>query len=217
LQTVAGQTSDGARAPRRWGGEAALLDDAEARRRLLVAASACIVRRGSARIRMSEVADEAGVARSTLYRYFRTREELIIGLILSKVDAALDLVVSQLPHPRDAARSLPDLVLMPLAFIDGNPVNEALFSPDSRYFVASLELSSEPLFAASFRHLGPLLQRWQSAGQLHADLDLEDLVRWISVVSVSLLSPPWSERSEQQKRDLLLRLLVRAVVTPTCW
>ena len=68
------------------------------------------------------------------------------------------------------ARSLPDLVLKPLAFIDGSPVNEALFSADSRDFVASLELSSEPLFNASFRHFGPVLQRWQADGQLHADL-----------------------------------------------
>jgi TetR/AcrR family transcriptional regulator len=214
---VAEETGDAARAQRWWRGETALLDDAEARRRLLVAASSCIVRRGSARIRMSEVADEAGVARSTLYRYFRTREELIIGLILTKVDAALDQVVAQLPHPRDAARSLPDLVLKPLAFIDGSPVNEALFSADSRDFVASLELSSEPLFDASLRHFGPVLRRWQADGQLHRDLDLGDLVRWINVVSVSLLTPPWLERSEGEKRQLMEQLLVRAVVTPAHW
>jgi TetR/AcrR family transcriptional regulator len=141
------------------GNDTALLDEAEARRRLIAAACACIVPRGSARIRMSEVADEAGVARSTLYRYFRTREELIIGLFLSKIDPPLALVISRLPDPDNAARSLPDLVLMPLGFVDGNPVNEALFSADGRDFVASLELSSEPLFDASFRHLAPVLKR----------------------------------------------------------
>jgi TetR/AcrR family transcriptional regulator len=200
-----------------WGNDTALLDEVEARRRLIAAASVCIVRRGSARIRMSEVADEAGVARSTLYRYFRTREELIIGLFLSKIDPAMALVISRLPDPDDAARSLPDLVLMPLGLVDGNPVNEALFSADSRDFVASLELSSEPLFDASFRHLAPVLERWQSAGQIHADLELRDLVRWISVVSLTLLSPPWRERSEPQKREMLRQLLVRAVVTPGHW
>jgi TetR/AcrR family transcriptional regulator len=104
------------RAPADVGNDTALLDEAEARRRLIAAACACIVPHGSARIRMSEVADEAGVARSTLYRYFRTREELIIGLFLSKIDPALALVISRLPDPDNAARSLPDLVPMPLGF-----------------------------------------------------------------------------------------------------
>ena len=30
--------------------------------------------------RMAEVAEEAGVARSTVYRYFQSRDDLIIGL-----------------------------------------------------------------------------------------------------------------------------------------
>jgi AcrR family transcriptional regulator len=66
-----------------------LLDEHEARRRLLEATSRCIVRRGNAQIRMAEVADEAGVARSTVYRYFRTRDDLILDLLLSRMDSAL--------------------------------------------------------------------------------------------------------------------------------
>lgn len=203
-----------ARPSRWWGSDSALLDDEEARRRLLEAARRCIVRRGSARIRMAEVAEEAGVARSTVYRYFQSRDDLIIGMFLSQIDAALEKVVARLDDPGDAARCLPELVLGPNSFIEGSPVNEALFSPGSRDMVIALELNSEPLIDASYRHFGPLLERWQAAGQLHPDLDLHDTVRWIGVVALTMLAAPWRERSEAGKREFLDRYLVRALVVP---
>jgi TetR/AcrR family transcriptional regulator len=200
------------RAPRRWGDDRALLDDDEARRRLLGATSRCIVRRGNAQIRMAEVAAEAGVARSTVYRYFRTRGDLILGLLLIRVDAALEAVVRSLPDPDDAGACLPDLILKPIGLVEGNPLNEALFSEQSSAFVTSLELSSEPLLDASLRHLGPLLERWRQEGRLHADLDVRETVRWINAVALILLSPPWRARSEGSKRLFLEHYLVRALV-----
>jgi AcrR family transcriptional regulator len=205
------------RGGRGWGDDVALLDEAEARRRLLSAAERCIVRRGSAHIRMGEVATEAAVARSTLYRYFPTRGELIVGLFLDRIDAAMEAVVAALPEPGRAAPSLPDLVLRPLAFIEGNPLNEALFSSESRALVASWELGSEALFEAVYRHFGPLLERWQADGQLHDDLDLGEVVRWIETLQLSLLGEPWRQRSLEEQRKLLARFLVRAVVPSRHW
>jgi AcrR family transcriptional regulator len=205
------------RGGRGWGDDVALLDEAEARRRLLAAAERCIVRRGSAHIRMGEVATEAGVARSTLYRYFPTRGELIVGLFLDRIDVAMEAVVSALPEPGRAAASLPDLVLRPLTFIEGNPLNEALFSAESRALVASWELGSEALFEAVYRHFGPLLVQWRAAGQLHDDLDLGEVVRWIETLQLSLLSEPWRDLSSDEQRQLLVRFLVRAVVPASHW
>jgi TetR/AcrR family transcriptional regulator len=184
---------------------------------LLSAAERCIVRRGSAHIRMSEVATEAAVARSTLYRYFPTRPELIVGIFLDRIDAAMEAVVGALPQPGRAATSLPDLVLRPLAFIEGNPLNEALFSSESRALVASWELGSQALFEAVYRHFGPLLEAWQADGQLHDDLDLGEVVRWIETLQLSLLGEPWRQRSMDEQRQLLVRFLVRAVVPPPHW
>jgi TetR/AcrR family transcriptional regulator len=200
------------RSPRRWGDDTALGDEEEARRRLIEATARCIVRRGNAQIRMSEVADEAGVARSTVYRYFPSRGDLILGLLLDRVDAALDDAVRTLPDPEDAARCLPDLILGPIGLVDGSPVNEALFSEDSSGFVTALELSSEPLLDASMRHFAPLLERWRAAGQIHYDLDVRETLRWLLAVSLILLSPPWRQRSGEAKRRFLEQYLVRAIV-----
>ena len=200
-------------ARRRWGDERAPRDDEEARQLLLAAAGRCMVRRGGVQIRMAEVADEAGVARSTLYRYFPTRADLVLGLLLSRLDGALVTVVRSLDHPDDAARSLPDLVLGPLAFVDGNPLNEALYSPGSSSFVSAVEMSSEAIIETTMVHYGPLLERWQSEGQLRADLDLREMVRWIQAIALYLLGPPWRPLSRAKKRTFVDQYFVRAVAS----
>jgi TetR/AcrR family transcriptional regulator len=197
---------------RRWGSASALLDDDEARRRLLAAAGRCIVRQGRARVSMTDVADEAAVTRSTLYRYFPTRDDLVTGLIVSRIDAAIEVVVASLRHPRDAARSLEDIILRSLARADSSPMNEALFSSESHAFVSALELGSERVVDAYLSRLGPLLTTWQSDGQLHGDLDIRETVRWMVAVSLMLLGPPWRARSSVEKRVAVERYFVRAVV-----
>lgn len=197
---------------RRWGDDRAILDDDEARQRLLEAASACIVRRGDAQVRMAEVAEQAGVARSTVYRYFSSRDDLILGLLLSRIDAALAGVVARLPNADDARDSIPALVLEPISLVEGNPLNEALFSSSSSASVTWLELTSEPLVDAALRHYGPLLEQWRSTGQLYPDLDIRETVRWVNAISLILLSPLWRGRSTVAKRRFLEEYLVRAIV-----
>ncbi|MGO9511039.1 MAG: TetR/AcrR family transcriptional regulator [Mycobacterium sp.] len=197
---------------RRWGDDRAILDDDEARRLLLDAASRCIVRRGNAQIRMAEVAEEAGVSRSTLYRYFPGRDEVLLGLMLMRVDTALGDLVRSLDHPDDPVRSLPEMVLARVQSVDGNPLNEALFAAESTAVAAALELGSQPIVALLLAHYGPLLQRWKRAGRLYADLDPRSIVQWLNTATLFLLSPSWRHRSATDKRRFVEQFLVRALV-----
>ncbi len=195
----------------RWGTASALKDD-EARRRLLAAATRCIARRGTAKVPIDEVAAEAGVSRMTVYRYFGSREEVILAVLLDRLDSGLEAVVRSLGSPGDAARSLPELILNAIGRVAGDEVNEALFSPGSRSWVAALEYASEPVLDQMHRHLAPLLEQWRADGQLHADLDLRETTRWLNVVSITLMTPPWLGLSLRAKREFLDRYLVRALV-----
>jgi TetR/AcrR family transcriptional regulator len=198
---------------RRWGSETALIDDDDARRRLIEAAGRCIAERGSIDIGMAAVADEAGVARSTLYRYFQSRDELIVGLLVSRVGAALDAAVRSLRYPKRARRSISELILQPLDLVAGNPLNEALFSSDSGPVVSALQLQSERLIDSMSEVYGPLLEGWQADGQIWADLNVRETLRWMNAVSLMLLGPPWRDLNRKAKRDFLERYLLRALLT----
>ena len=201
------------RKTQRWGTASALLDDEEARRRLVAAALRCIVRRGTGRVSMDEVADEAGVSRATVYRYYRTREDLLLGVMLSRMDQALDLIVRSLEEPSNAARSIPDLILASIGLTHGDSVSEALFSPDSRPLVTAVESAAEPIVEGLYRHIGPLLHQWQADGQLVPELDLRQTARWLNVVSVTMMSPPWLAMPAEEKRAFLDRYVVRALTS----
>lgn len=195
-----------------WGDDRAILDDEEARRRLLDAAGRCIVRRGNAQIRMAEVADEAGVSRSTVYRYFPNRDEVLLGLMLARVDAALGELVGSLRRPDDPTRSLPEMVLARVDSVAGNPLNEALFAAESAAVPAALALGSEPMVELLLAHYGPLLQQWQDAGKLYADLDRRSIVQWMTATTLFLLAPAWRDRPAPDKRAFVEQFLVRALV-----
>jgi TetR/AcrR family transcriptional regulator len=197
-----------------WGADRAILDDEEARRRILDAAGRCIVRRGNSQFRMAEVADEAGVSRSTVYRYFPGRDDVLLGLILMRVDNALGELVRSLAAPDDPVRSVPEMVLARVQSVDGDPLNEALFAAQSTAVATALEKGSEPMVELQLRHYEPLLNRWKAAGRLHTDLDPRSVVQWLQTTTLFLLAPSWRHRPVADKHQFVEQFVVRALVPP---
>lgn len=201
---------------RRWGDDVALLDGDEARSRLLAAAAACIVRRGDTQIRIADVAAEAGVVRSTVYRYFASRDDLLLGLVLYRIDTAFSRWVAGLHRPGDAARSIRELVLKPvIAVDDGDPLNDALYASESTALVPILEIGAEALGDVMAVHLGPLFDQWKASGQIYKDLDLGDSMQWMSATTSFLLTTNWRHRPISAKRKFVDRYLIRALVCQT--
>ena len=195
-----------------WGTDTALNDDQEARRRLIAAAIRCLVRHRGARFPIDEVAATAGVARSTVYRYFRSRDDLVLSVLLSRTDDGLARMVEALPHPADAAASITDLVQRGLDLIREDPVNAALYAEENRSALVTAALTSEPFLEAVLRHAGPLIDQWKADGQLHADLSAREVLVWIHSVTTLLLGPPWSRYDRAEMRGVIERFLVRALV-----
>lgn len=201
------------RARRNWGDDRALLNDEEARDRLLDAAERCVARRGDTQIRMSEVADAANVVRSTVYRYYPSRDDLLLGLVLRRVDRACTRWIRELRKPQDAAVSIRELVLLPAASVDsGDPVNLALYAGESGGLTTVLEAGAQSVTEIVAGNLKPLFKAWKDEGQIYPDLDLNETVQWMSATSSFLLTPTWRHRSPAAKRRFVDRYLLRALI-----
>jgi len=197
---------------RRWGEASALSDEDEARRRLLEAATRCIERRGNTQVRMAEVADEAGVVRSTVYRYFSSRDDLLLALLLLQVEASMQEAATSLSRPADAARSLVEMMTGAIGSIPDDPLTLAFMASESVAVSNALEMGSDQIVDAMMRHMGPLLENWQRTGQLYTDLEPRETLRWLHTTSLFLLSRPWLRRSAADKQEFIERYVVRALV-----
>ena len=69
-----------------------LMPAADTRGRILDAAFEAISVFGIARLSLEDVARRAGLSRQTLYRYFRTKDDVVAAVILREEEALLEVV-----------------------------------------------------------------------------------------------------------------------------
>jgi TetR/AcrR family transcriptional regulator len=161
---------------------------------------------------MAEVADEAGVVRSTVYRYFSSRDDLLLALLLLRIDATMHDAATSLSRPGDAATSIVEMMTGAIGSIPDDSLTLAFMASESVAVSNALEMGSDQIVDVMMRHMGPLLENWQHTGQLHTDLDLRDTLRWLHTTSLFLLSRPWLRRSAADKQEFIERYVVRALV-----
>ena len=188
-------------------------DEEAVRTRLVDAAARCIVRRGDIRFRMAEVADEADVVRSTVYRYYASRDDLLLALLLTRIDRGLTRWIAALRRPQDAATSIRALVLNPVASVDDDPLNRALYAAEDGGLSTVLEHGADAVTDVVTAQVAPLFTQWRDSGQIHADLDLRDTLQWMSATTSFLLTPAWRHRSLPAKRRFVDTYLLRALLT----
>ncbi|NTY59113.1 TetR/AcrR family transcriptional regulator [Mycolicibacterium sphagni] len=124
-----------------WGGSPPA-DDAEARTRIVDAALRLVDRRGAAQTTVSDIADELGITRRTVYRYFTGTDELFaaaaesaLGGFVAQIDrvvADMDVtgqLVEVVAYIIERLPQEPQLALL-LANDRSNMFSRAMLTPD---------------------------------------------------------------------------------------
>jgi AcrR family transcriptional regulator len=137
-----------------------------------------LVRRDGEKVPMAQIAEHAGVGVGTVYRHFRSREELLGALVYRSFGLAVANAAAAADHPGSALEAIRVFFLATLRDrehfvlpLHGGP---AVFTPATRELQAEVRAI-----------LRALIERGQAAGELRADLAPEDLI-----VAASLLSRP---------------------------
>jgi len=180
----------------------------EARARLLDAAVRCWQRSGLDGLAMADIAAEAGVARSTVYRYFPNRDELLLGLARREVQAVRDDMEPRLEALDDPSERIVEGFVLALRML---PRRRLLVE-----LLPRLEVwTSRSMIALGKEFLVEAIAPARARGRLRSDLREERLVEWIYRVLISLLTLParWV-RDEDELRDTLRHLLIPVLLEP---
>jgi AcrR family transcriptional regulator len=170
--------------------------------RILEAATLALTRRGADKLTMSDVSASAGVSRPTLYRYFPTKQALLLALALheqERFDAGLRAAVESAPSPDEQLERATEYLV---DFLHENRARQ-LIDVEPLFVLDRLRTSLPVQTAAITELLGDALARTPPVRR--GDATPHDLAEMIARIAMShfLLPHPDPEALLRTLRSLL--------------
>ena len=162
-------------------------DTDERQQQILDAASAVIIRLGYDKTTMSDIADEAGVSRRTVYLYFKGKEELFEALLFHEYmrysQTFLDYIEAD---PRGGTLGGSYRALWHA--VNSHPLIAALMRQDRRV-IGNYLRKRDNLFAQMQSRVNTpdFIRALQAAGAIRADIDAAMIVHILEIISYGQL------------------------------
>ncbi len=129
----------------------------DTRGRILDAAFDAIAVFGIARLSLEDVARRAGLSRQTLYRYFRTKDDVVAAVILREEESLLDLVTAAGATHRDLREALEASILATLVAAREHPLLGRLLETEPERVLPFLMSDEAPVLSAATPAVAELL------------------------------------------------------------
>ena len=130
----------------------------DTRVRILEATFEAVADFGLSRLTMEDVAGRAGCSRQTLYRYFRTKEDLVVALVLREEERFLDGVRAAFAAHEDVEEAVREAIAFVLTSAREHPLLDRLLRTDPDALLPALTTGSEPVLARGREVLAALLR-----------------------------------------------------------
>jgi AcrR family transcriptional regulator len=173
----------------------------------LVDAAEEIVREGGVNaLRLDSVAEAAGLHRSSVYRYFGSKEELLTAVVAQASMRVRRKVVRRLGKDAPPEQLLAEGLAMALAELATDRVHLALADPSASETMA--KLGSKALATGLRPIVDPVFEQAAEQGLLREGVSPEDASRWLQVVARGLLRSPDIMPDRSQLTALLEQMLI---------
>jgi AcrR family transcriptional regulator len=163
---------------RRWGSKERVDNEDDARERLLNAAEVCFERQGLRRTTIEDVAREAKVSRSTVYRYFDGRGDLIVAAHLRENQAVNEKVKSLMSRPGSFSERFLEATIRSIYAIRSGKYLPLMLSPEGALLASKSITASKAFYDNARATMKPFVERAKAEGEIRADLELDDLIEW---------------------------------------
>ena len=195
----------------RWG-TGTRADSQFAREQILDAAGVCYLRLGVAKTTVEHVAKEAKVSRTTVYRYFANRDELLTSVVLRDAISMLAEVKSHLSDIEPMGEFLVRAMAYCVYAARKKPLTAMLFAQDGASMTSRLCISSEEILSLGCDLLEPYYQRALAAGEVPAGMQVWQIMEWVVRILFSFLTTPEPYmRSEQELTEVFRMFLLPAL------
>jgi AcrR family transcriptional regulator len=188
-----------------WRGDPPRSDE-EARQRIIEATARCVDRYGARKTGLTDVAEELGVTRATVYRYYRNIEDLIKATSLAAVDEFTDRLTAHGAGLTEPADILVEVMAFTIERIPVDYVGLLIAMGRSASFGA--EMLSPIAIRLTREMLEGLPIDWAALG--YDDAELGGLAEFLLRLLHSYIPDPENRRPTGDPRPFLRRWLVPA-------
>ena len=142
------------------------------RERILAGALRAFAKNGYYNTRVSEIAEEAGVADGTIYLYFKNKDDLLICLFENQMEWIIDRLQAELDAVEgDVLTRLRAFVHLHFRLAVERPDLAEFITVELRQSAKFVKEYENPRFADYLKMLHSLIEQGQQEGVLRADLD----------------------------------------------
>ena len=179
------------------------------RERLTAAAWDYVADHGLNKLTLNAVASQAGCARSSVYRYFDNKEQLLGAVLQDRVYELGQELNEELKRWTDPREQLVRGLHLAVDIIRSGPALElfrTVWAEEDRQ-VADIALESVPEIASDLMTIDPIYARARADGAIRDDVSDEDILRWMVMVGISLVNQSRAEDPEAEVAYLRKMLL----------
>ena len=183
--------------------------------KILDAALECYADAGVSRITLEQVARQAGVTRTTLYRYAKNRDDLLSKVLHRDALAVQEENLRYFQSQPNFGVALVESTLHTIRGRMTRPINRILFAEPESAIAGSLNLSAEMFYDLAYPILEQPFNEALGAGKIREGVSLHMAVEWVTRITLSYINDPGeAARDERYLRNLLETLLVPALMKP---
>ena len=177
---------------------------------ILDAARRCYLANGISATGMKAVAASAGMARSTVYRYFPGRDDLLVATIKGEMEQLNTRIRKRLAKYPDPADQLVEGLIVAIKEIPRRPLLRAVFASEDDGRARRAIWSSEVIVSFGEELMDHVIRPARDAGLLQEAVRPEILVEWVYRLLLSFLTLP----SNWVRNDAVLRATLHALLVP---
>jgi AcrR family transcriptional regulator len=176
------------------------------RQRLVDAAERIVRDEGATALRLDSVGDRVGLHRSSVYRYFDSKEDLLTAVVVQATLRVGRYVIDELGESAGPEELVVEGLALALAHIATDPVHRSLMEPSAseammrvggRAMTEGIRPLVEPMFAAA-----------EARGALREGVTPDDALQWLYIVASGLFRAPVAVPDRDELTRLLELMLV---------
>jgi AcrR family transcriptional regulator len=177
---------------------------------ILTAAKRCYLADGISATGMKDVAVSAGIARSTVYRYFSNRDDLLVATIKLEMVDLNERILKKIARYQTPEELIVEGLILAIKEVPRRPLLRAVFTSDEDSRARRVVWSSNVIVGFGEELMDHVIRPATQAGILQDSVRPEVLVEWVYRLLLSFLTLP----SNWVKSDVQLRTTLRALLLP---